>query len=240
VLLAYTRFYHELDDDIWYYYTQDAGVTWSSIQCMSCVPGDSERAPDLETSLSQGYIHAALFHDNTIDYRRSSYTSPATWNVTPHINDGLDVSSDFPRPGVGINPARPIEEEAGICWTDVRNDATSSYDLYYDGPGASTAGAPEPGAAAPIQSLSCCGTNPFAKATSVCFELAETGPVALSVFDVTGRAVRTLVNGIRPAGDYRVIWNGLTADGAEAPPGVYFVQLKTEQNVSTQEVTILR
>ncbi|MBU1701366.1 MAG: T9SS type A sorting domain-containing protein [Candidatus Eisenbacteria bacterium] len=239
VLIAYARFYHELDEDIWYIYSQDAGASWSSPLCMSCAAVDNELAPDLQTSLSQGAFHAAFHHDNMIDYRSAAYTAPGAWSLSAHINDGLNASSDYPWPAVGVNPTRPTEEEAAICWTDERDYATDLYDIYYDGPATAESGAPEPGAHG-TNGLICCRPNPFTQTTRVRFDLPEPGRATLAVYDVTGRVVRTLTKGQRPAGRHTVSWDGLASDGTRVPPGVYFIKLETEQMVIRRNVTILR
>lgn len=62
--------------------------------------------------------------------------------------------------------------------------------------------------------------NPFRGETEIRYSLPETGPVRLEVFDVSGRRVAILVDGIREAGVHAVRW---TSGGA--PPGVYFTRL---------------
>jgi flagellar hook assembly protein FlgD len=49
--------------------------------------------------------------------------------------------------------------------------------------------------------------------------------VKLRVFDVMGRQVRTLVDGFKPVGFYRVLWDGSDDRGNKLPSGVYIYQL---------------
>lgn len=81
--------------------------------------------------------------------------------------------------------------------------------------------------------------NPFRAATSIRFSMAAAGRVRLSVFDVAGRRVRTLLNGERPAGSYDVPWSALGDDGAELPAGIYFVQLDAGPIRETRKVVRL-
>jgi hypothetical protein len=46
--------------------------------------------------------------------------------------------------------------------------------------------------------------------------------VKLSVFDVTGRLVRRLEEGVVPAGEHAARWDGRAADGSVAASGIYF------------------
>ena len=65
--------------------------------------------------------------------------------------------------------------------------------------------------------------NPFSNEMTVSFE-AE-GTVRLTVIDLLGRTVATLVNDSSSAGIRRVTWRGLDGDGARLPDGVYLLRL---------------
>jgi hypothetical protein len=67
--------------------------------------------------------------------------------------------------------------------------------------------------------------NPFNPVTTIRFAVPTTGRVMLVIYDVQGREVRRLVDGVREAGEHAVIWNG--RDGAEraVPSGIYFYRL---------------
>ena len=64
--------------------------------------------------------------------------------------------------------------------------------------------------------------NPFTRETDVSFSLAAPGPARLDIFDVTGRLVRRLVDGVRPAGEHVATWDGRDGAGRVVPAGVYF------------------
>ncbi len=83
--------------------------------------------------------------------------------------------------------------------------------------------------------------NPFNPCTRIRFELAESGPVRLMVFDVAGRAVRTLVSGESyPTGIHEVTWDGLSESGRPVPSGFYLCRLVTEDSVADTRVMLLR
>jgi hypothetical protein len=67
--------------------------------------------------------------------------------------------------------------------------------------------------------------NPFLGSSTIEFELPQAGSVALGVYDLGGRLVRSLAGGVLPAGPHRLTWDGHDASGARAPAGVYFVRL---------------
>ncbi|HEX7343567.1 MAG TPA: T9SS type A sorting domain-containing protein, partial [bacterium] len=62
--------------------------------------------------------------------------------------------------------------------------------------------------------------NPFNPTTTLSFELPQAGSVKLSVYNVTGREVATLVNGWRDAGNHEV-----TFDATGLASGLYVYQL---------------
>jgi len=71
--------------------------------------------------------------------------------------------------------------------------------------------------------------NPFRSGAAIDFVLGHDGPVDLAVYDVLGRAVRTLAHGPAAAGAQRIAWDGRRDDGHTAGAGVYFVRLKTAE-----------
>ncbi len=69
--------------------------------------------------------------------------------------------------------------------------------------------------------------NPFNPSTSIRYETGSTAFVHLSVHDVTGKAVATLVSREQPAGAHTASWNGLSSNGLAMPSGVYICRLHT-------------
>ena len=68
--------------------------------------------------------------------------------------------------------------------------------------------------------------NPFNPETAIRFELGEEGWVELTVYDVVGQRVRTLVAKSLQAGVHRVVWDGRDEGGALVSSGVYFYRLR--------------
>jgi hypothetical protein len=85
-------------------------------------------------------------------------------------------------------------------------------------------------------SLSGGAPNPFRGETTVRFTMGRGGPVRLSVFDVGGRRVATLLDGERDAGPHRARWDGRSADGVAVSPGVYFAVLEHEGSIRTKKI----
>jgi hypothetical protein len=68
--------------------------------------------------------------------------------------------------------------------------------------------------------------NPFAKKTMIRFTVPNNTEIALGIYDISGRLVRTLAKGIPGAGSYFVIWDGKDSNGEKVPSGVYLYKLR--------------
>ncbi len=66
--------------------------------------------------------------------------------------------------------------------------------------------------------------RPFREGLDLTFGLPSAGRVAIRIYDVAGREVRRMDLGERPAGLVRGRWDGMTNNGADAPPGLYLVR----------------
>jgi hypothetical protein len=82
--------------------------------------------------------------------------------------------------------------------------------------------------------------NPFNPVTKIAFELEKAGNVDLSVYDVSGRLVATLLQEQMGEGSHEVTWNGKTASGVTAATGVYFYVLKTDTEMASKRMVLLR
>ncbi len=82
--------------------------------------------------------------------------------------------------------------------------------------------------------------NPFGAATRIDFAIPQKGDVTLAVYDVSGRMVRSLTNGVREAGRYTVSWNGHDSSGRRVSDGVYFYRLTSGGETLTRKLTVLK
>ena len=82
--------------------------------------------------------------------------------------------------------------------------------------------------------------NPFNPRTVIGFDLARTTNVALSVHDLTGRHVRTLVQGVLDAGSHEAAWDGRDDAGLPVPSGVYLCRLVAGSFVEARRMTLLK
>ncbi len=77
--------------------------------------------------------------------------------------------------------------------------------------------------------------NPFNPSTTIRYRLPATGKVTLTLFDQTGRKVKTLVNGFQQSGSY-----ALKVDMAGLSSGIYYYRLKSGSFINTRKMVLLR
>jgi hypothetical protein len=77
--------------------------------------------------------------------------------------------------------------------------------------------------------------NPFNPSTSIKFDLAKTGLVKLTVFDVTGKSVQTLVNEQLGAGSYSYDFNASILSS-----GIYFYKVETPEFTSIRKMVLVK
>lgn len=84
------------------------------------------------------------------------------------------------------------------------------------------------------------GPNPSGGDVDVRFALPRSCPARLEIFDVTGRLVRTLADGVREAGQHAIRWNGVDENGRRVPSGVYFARLSAGGRTMDRRLVLLR
>jgi hypothetical protein len=77
--------------------------------------------------------------------------------------------------------------------------------------------------------------NPFNATTTIAYDLPNTGPVSLLVYDVLGREIAVLKDGFAEAGVHRV-----TFDGSHLASGIYFARLDAGSFSQTKKVILLK
>jgi len=82
--------------------------------------------------------------------------------------------------------------------------------------------------------------NPFNPQTVIAFDLPRTQTVQLRIYDLQGKLVCTLLDGIVEAGRRETLWRGHNDRGAEAPSGTYIYRLVTEDGDLVRKMTLLK
>lgn len=86
-----------------------------------------------------------------------------------------------------------------------------------------------------VYSLSQNYPNPFNPVTKINFAIPKQGMVALKIYDILGREVKTLVNEVKSAGEYSIDFNG-----SEFASGVYFYRLESNGFVDIKKMMLIK
>lgn len=100
---------------------------------------------------------------------------------------------------------------------------------------------PVPAGPAPSFCLGPSFPNPFNPATTIFFHLEEPAAVSISVFDITGRKIRSLVES-RPlsAGPHRIVWDGCNSHGRTVSSGTYLAVAKVGNEQKVLKLTLIK
>ncbi len=82
--------------------------------------------------------------------------------------------------------------------------------------------------------------NPFNPSTTIEYRLPVRSEVELSIYNILGQRVKTLVSGPQSAGDHTVVWNATSDSGRRVATGIYFYRLKTPGFVQTKKMLLMK
>jgi len=82
--------------------------------------------------------------------------------------------------------------------------------------------------------------NPFRSSTTIGYSIERPGNVSLSIFDVGGRLVRTLVDGQKSEGRYIASWDAIDERGQQVQSGTYFARIEANGRIEHTRMTLVR
>ena len=82
--------------------------------------------------------------------------------------------------------------------------------------------------------------NPFNPSTTIKYGLPRPAFVSLSIYDVNGRRIITLVDEKQEKGWHQVQWHAVNSSGQRVSSGVYLVKLKAGQFVDTKKIMLMK
>jgi hypothetical protein len=191
----------------------------------------SDRGYDLkEAPVPAGYsVTGKLFHPTSAGLDPFFLKTDAVGNVTPGCQDSTMLQprqcgwtgdcqrQPYQLTDTQIQPQviRPVPVERALCGTVTgvtsENEIPKQFALKQNYP------------------------NPFNPSTKIEFSLPENGNVSITVFDITGKLVATVVNGFKTTGNYSVEFN---ASGLSS--GIYFYTLKAEGFEETKKMLLVK
>lgn len=120
-------------------------------------------------------------------------------------------------------------------WVYIAPGAVHRAPRYWHDAVSAVADTPVPGAH-PLENY----PNPFEMSTRIRFSIQSEMRVILDVYDTGGRTVARLLDGVYPAGEQFVTWDGSTDAGTAASSGIYFYRLRCGTQLETRKMILLR
>lgn len=162
--------------------------------------------------------------------------------VAQHVLASGALDSAFPSDGRPVcdlpsrqqNPAIAADGVGGaiVTWMDFRNGVDADvFGLQVLAAG--TSGVADP--ALPGIALAA-APNPARGPLALRFALPRAMPVTLAIYDAAGRRVRTLADGMWPAGTQTVGWDARDRSGRAVPAGLYFARLAADGRVLVRRI----
>ena len=151
------------------------------------------------------------------------------------ISQEIDLTALFGTPG---------QVQVRFVASDTGNDsvvecAVDEFRILADAGGPTdvpSVGAPT---SAPVFSLRQNQPNPFGGTTRIDYSIPTDTDVSLAIYDVSGRRLRTLESGPRPAGAHTLDWDGRDDAGRHVAAGLYFYRLRAGEKMLTRKLTLL-
>ena len=199
---------------------------------------------------------SALDLDASIIAYSTDGEAVAQWGYIPPIVTCTDIHGNADGDWVGAIAA--LQGINGNLWVDpLFCDAYSdTFDLAEDSEclpgnnscgvlmGAWGAGCPPATGIEDVESVvavHAAAPNPFGTTTALTYELPSAGAIAVRVFDVSGKLVRTLVDSEhQTAGPHALVWNGRDDDGRPVASGVYFFRVNIDGESIGRRAVLLR
>ena len=82
--------------------------------------------------------------------------------------------------------------------------------------------------------------NPFNPATTISYDLPEASVVSLSIYDLMGREIRTMINSEQIAGFKNIQWNATDNLGKSVPAGMYIYTIQAGEFRQTRKMVLLK
>jgi hypothetical protein len=167
-----------------------------------------------------------------------------TTGVTFPDSTNLNVEFKFWHNGFlecfGMNNRTMTIDDVLYSTTTPQVRVPSLWDYCSDATADVPAGPATPDANAAFATLMQSFPNPMSPRTTIRFDLKRAGEASLTIYDVTGRRVATLLRGALQAGPHDVQWNGRDDNGNLLRSGVYLYELAMGKDRLSRRIALMR
>lgn len=82
--------------------------------------------------------------------------------------------------------------------------------------------------------------NPFNPSTIIQYDIPKAGKAEISIYDISGKLIKTMVNQSQAAGLQKAEWDGTNEAGKKAASGYYVYTVKFEQTILSKKMILLK
>ncbi len=82
--------------------------------------------------------------------------------------------------------------------------------------------------------------NPFNPVTTVKYDIPEASDVEITIYNILGQKVITLLNEKTQPGRYKIKWNGINASGIKVSSGLYIIRLKADNRFYARKMILMK
>jgi hypothetical protein len=222
-----TTYAFSTGDNFGFYYSDDSGVNWTYGFVFSPSGGD-ENLGSIGTRKSSGSVTLAYNSDpgDSIMFAWTTPADPTGFDAPVRINDFAATGYWPPTAGWGGS-------YSAILYTNWNTNYRLMWDWFGNSQGIEgTSAGPQTVRNTP---------NPFSSVTNISFELAQSSPVTISIYNLAGQLVNRIADGQSfGEGSNSVQWDGRSFSGELASPGVYFCRLDANGLSQTHRMMMVR
>ncbi|MCJ7813751.1 T9SS type A sorting domain-containing protein, partial [bacterium] len=82
--------------------------------------------------------------------------------------------------------------------------------------------------------------NPFNASTKIYFDIPDRSMTTLTIYDIMGHEVKTLINEVKEKGRHQVVWNGDNNAGQNVSSGLYMYRLRSGDTIESHKMLLIR
>ena len=203
------------------------GIMCDGVVVMGCTELDGTVPNSSDWDAQNGHIHNMVDEEGISIFEDRYHTHVCYDEITEDDTDGNGYQeheftpeiSFYRTPGMGQNHNRcramssPIEDDMVALGSEI---TPTEFALYQNYP------------------------NPFNPTTTIDYDLTRGGSIDLTIFDLMGRRIRTLVHGNQKPGFKSVIWDATDDFARPVSAGLYFYKLETLHRSFTKKMLLLK
>ena len=193
-----------------------------------------------------GYAYSAsddpISGDNSAFFELTFFD--ANWNilgeqpVSSSITSSSPTDQWIPLTVSGTAPTGVVSFNVAMIFKQIDDDSGSVFfddlDLFYSNLSTNSSFAPA------NYTLFQIYPNPFNNRTIFQFKIEDFSPVTLTIVNVLGQHITTVVNRDLNIGEHKFSWDGTNYNGKALPSGIYFAILKGNSGVEVQKIVLLK